>query len=63
MATLVKKIILTNQEQQQIRGLLDEIIQVPTMTIQYNFIEKAALYAQELPRRIRQEFYDFKRNE
>ncbi len=63
MATLVKKIIITNQEKQQIRGLLDEIIQVPTMTSQYNFIEKAALYAQELPRRIRQKFYDFKRNE
>lgn len=63
MATIAKKLILTNQEQQQIRGLLDEIIQVPTMTNQYTFMEKAALYAQELPRRIREEFYDFKRNE
>lgn len=63
MATITKKLTLTNQEQQQIRGLLDEIIQVPTMKNQYAFMDKAAVYAQELPRRVRQEFYDFKRYE
>jgi hypothetical protein len=63
MATIVKKITLTDQEMQQVRGLLDEIMQVTQMTDQYKFMESAVLYAQELPRRIRQEFYDFKREE
>jgi hypothetical protein len=63
MATIVKKLILTNQQKQQIRGLLDEIIQDPRMSNQYRFMEKAAVYAQELPRRIREEFYGFKRSE
>ncbi|VVN90734.1 hypothetical protein [Pseudomonas fluorescens] len=63
MATVVKKLILTNQQNQQIRSLLDEIIQDPEMTNQYCFMEKAALYAQELPRKIREEFYGFKRSE
>lgn len=63
MATVIRKLILTDEERRQVRGLLDEVIQVPSMTNQYALMEKAAIYAQELPRRIRQEFYDFKRNE
>jgi len=63
MTTTVKRLILTNNEKQQIRGLLDEIIKEPEMTNQYSFMEKAVLYAQELPRSIRKEFYDFKRRE
>lgn len=63
MTTKIIKLELLTQEIQQIRGLLDEIIQEPGMTNQYSFMEKAALYAQELPRRIREEFYNFKRSE
>ncbi len=63
MATVVKRLIPTILEKQEIRGLLDEIIKAPEMTNQYSFMEKAVLYAQELPRRIREEFYDFKRRE
>ncbi|HEF4763044.1 TPA: TauD/TfdA family dioxygenase [Pseudomonas putida] len=63
MATIIKKLIISEKECQQVRGLLDEIIEIPAMKNQYAFMEKAALYAQELPRRIRQEFYDFKRSE
>lgn len=63
MTTKIINLELLTQEKHQIRGLLDEIIQNPTMTNQYSFMEKATLYAQELPRRIREEFYNFKRNE
>ncbi|MFJ4352972.1 TauD/TfdA family dioxygenase [Pseudomonas sp. NPDC089428] len=63
MATTIRHITPTLHEKQQIRGLLDEIIREPDMTNQYSFMEKAALYAQELPRSIRQVFYDFKRRE
>lgn len=63
MVTEVKKLVLTHSEKLKIRGLLDEIIKEPGMTNQYSFMEKAVLYAQELPRRIRQVFYDFKRKE
>lgn len=58
MATVIRKLILTDEERRQVRGLLDEVIQVPSMINQYALMEKAAIYAQELPRRIRQEFYD-----
>ena len=63
MATVAKRIALTTHEKQQIRGLLNEIIKQPEMTNQYRFMEKAVLYAQELPRSIREEFYNFKRTE
>ncbi|MGN8275390.1 TauD/TfdA family dioxygenase [Pseudomonas sp. SMN5] len=63
MTTKIQKIILEAQEKIQIRSLLDEIIKDPALTNQYNFMEKATLYAHELPRRVREEFYDFKRSE
>ncbi|WP_166362294.1 TauD/TfdA family dioxygenase [Pseudomonas akapageensis] len=63
MTTVVKKLVPSAQEKQQIRSLLDEIMKEPGMGNQYLFMEKAALYAQELPRRIREEFYQFKRRE
>lgn len=63
MTTVVKKLIPSDQEKKQIRCLLDKIIEEPGMENQYLFMDKAVLYAQELPRRIREEFYQFKRSE
>ncbi|KAB0489339.1 Taurine catabolism dioxygenase TauD, TfdA family [Pseudomonas vancouverensis] len=63
MTTTIEKITLSEQEQQQIRGLLDEVMQIPMMTNQYAFMESSALYAQELPRRVRRKFYEFQRYE
>jgi L-asparagine oxygenase len=63
MATKVKRLILDEQEKIKVRILLDEIVQDHSMTNQYVFMEKAVLFAQELPRRVREEFYAFKRNE
>jgi len=63
MVTSVKRILLSRAEHVQVRSLLDEILREPEMSNQYSFMEKAALYAHELPRGIREAFYDFKRNE
>lgn len=63
MVTEVKRVVLTRHEKQRVRDLLDEIIKVPEMKNQYRFIEKAVVYAQELPRSIRERFYEFKRKE
>lgn len=63
MATTVRQLIPSHHEKRHIRGLLDEILREPGMTNQYCFMEKAVVYAQELPRRIREEFYNFKRRE
>jgi len=63
MATVVKTLTLVEQEQRHIRGLLAEILGEPGMTDQYLFMDQAALYAQELPRRVREAFYSFKRRE
>ena len=63
MVTSVKRILLSRAEHVQVRSLLDEILHEPEMSNQYSFMEKAALYAHELPRGIREAFYDFKRKE
>lgn len=47
----------------QVRKLLDEIVLDDKMFDQYYFLEQAGLFAQELPRRIREVFYRFKRTE
>lgn len=63
MATPIKTIVPTNKEKREIRALLDEITQNPSMEDQFYFLDKATIYAQELPRRIREELYLFKRRE
>lgn len=61
--TIVKKITPTKSESESIRELLDYIIFERKLTNQYEFLEEAPIFAHELPRSIREEFYKFKRHE
>ncbi|OIQ94965.1 enduracididine beta-hydroxylase [mine drainage metagenome] len=53
----------TASEKKDIRALLNEIMVDPHLCRQDEFLEHAHVIAQELPRRIRQAFYGFKRKE
>ncbi|GHH71736.1 hypothetical protein GCM10018793_07610 [Streptomyces sulfonofaciens] len=63
MATEVLRLELTSEEAAKTRELLEEILADPRMTDQFFFLEKAAVLAHELPRRVRETLYDFKRHE
>ncbi|MQS34268.1 TauD/TfdA family dioxygenase [Streptomyces katsurahamanus] len=63
MPTSVLRLELTDSEAQQIRKVLDEVLLDARMTDQYYFLEQAQVLAHELPRRVREVFYGFKRNE
>jgi hypothetical protein len=61
--TTVLNLEVTPSERVQIRSLLDDIMADRSMLNQYKYLEHAHVFAQELPRRIRETFYRFKRDE
>lgn len=61
--TTVLNLEITDAEAARIRGLLDDIMTDPGMLDQYSFLEHAHVLAQELPRRVRETFYRYKREE
>ncbi len=61
--TTVLHLEVTDPEAARIRALLAEITADRALLDQHAFLEHAHLFAQELPRRIRQTFYRFKREE
>jgi hypothetical protein len=63
MATVVKQLMLMSDEASRIRSLLAEIKSDGRLLNQYCFLEEATTAAHELPKRIRREFYRFKRDE
>lgn len=63
MVTTVERLSPTTQESLHIRGLLNEIMNNDALRLQESFLENSIIYAQELPRRIREIFYQFKHNE
>lgn len=63
MTTTVTQIEVMPDEARVIRSLLDEVRTFRQMLNQDVFFEHAAVIAHELPKRIRQEFYSFKREE
>ncbi|MCZ4099174.1 TauD/TfdA family dioxygenase [Streptomyces sp. H39-C1] len=63
MATSVLRLELTADEAVETRKLLDEISEDPRMTDQYYFLERSHVLSHELPRRVRETFYRFKRRE
>lgn len=63
MSTSITELQVTPEEAIQIRALLDDILSDEQMTDQHYFVERAHVLAQELPRRVREEFYRFNRQE
>ncbi|MFD0399949.1 TauD/TfdA family dioxygenase [Kitasatospora sp. NPDC059811] len=63
MPTSVLRLELTDSEALQVRKLLDDVLLDPRILDQHYFLEQAHVIAHELPRRIRETFYSFKRNE
>lgn len=63
MTTAVTQIELMPEEASQIRSLLAEIRSDQRLLNQHCFLEEATVFAQEMPKRIRQAFYRFKREE
>lgn len=63
MATNIRRLELDADEAAATRALLDEITADRRMLDQHRFVEHAHVLAQELPRRVRQCFYAFKREE
>jgi L-asparagine oxygenase len=63
MSTDILRLELTAAEAGETRALLDRIMADPRMRDQYCFVEQAHLLAHELPRRAREFFYRFKRQE
>jgi L-asparagine oxygenase len=63
MPTTISQLELTETEAAETRKLLDEITADHRMLDQSTFIEHAYVLAQELPRRVRETFYGFKRAE
>ncbi|ERT11094.1 TauD/TfdA family dioxygenase [Photorhabdus temperata] len=61
--TYVKDIKPSQSENKVIKDLIDHIVFDEKLDHQYDFLEKAPIFAQELPRSIREEFYNFKRYE
>ena len=63
MPTSVLRLALTVTEAAQIRKLLDELSLERDLTDQDVFLDRAGVLAHELPRRVRETFYSFKRHE
>ncbi len=63
MTTDMIRLEITNTEAASIRSLLDAIKADRRNLNQYHFLDQATLFAQELPRRLRETFYRFKREE
>lgn len=63
MTTQYIRLQPTVAEKWDIRQLLDELVADPRLRRQDEFLERAHVVAQELPRRIREAFYRFKRKE
>jgi L-asparagine oxygenase len=63
MPTNILRLTLTDREVTATRALLDDIVGDRRMLDQHYFVEHAHVLAQELPRRVRQVFYRFKREE
>ncbi|MBD2820070.1 TauD/TfdA family dioxygenase [Xenorhabdus sp. 42] len=61
--THVKEIKPSLNESKAIKALIDHILFDEKLDNQYRFLEKSSIFAQELPRSIREEFYRFKRDE
>jgi len=54
---------LTDTEHEEVRELVDRIAMEPTNHEEFSFLQRAAVYAQRLPPRIRETFYEFKLRE
>lgn len=63
MTTSILRLELTDQERRSICALLDELLADPRMSDQDVLLDQAHLIAQDLPRRIREVFYDFRLSE
>ncbi|MDR3440147.1 TauD/TfdA family dioxygenase [Telmatospirillum sp.] len=63
MTTSIITLAISDSESVQIRSLLADIKADKRLLDQYSFLEQAHLLAQELPRRVRETFYRFKREE
>jgi hypothetical protein len=63
MSTPVIRLELTEEEAGQTRKLLTDVTADSRMFDQFTLVEEAHLLAQELPRRVRETFYRFKRQE
>jgi hypothetical protein len=63
VTTSILTLSITDTESAQIRSLLADITSDAKLLDQLNFLEQAQLLAQELPRRVRETFYRFKRAE
>lgn len=63
MSTQITRLCLDPEEAKSISALLREIEADERNLDQYLFLERASVFAQELPRRIRETFYRFKREE
>ncbi|MBS9443275.1 TauD/TfdA family dioxygenase [Photorhabdus heterorhabditis] len=61
--THIKEINPGQSENKVIKDLIDHIVFDEKLDNQYDFLEKSPIFAQELPRNIREEFYHFKRHE
>ncbi|NDK98785.1 hypothetical protein [Photorhabdus bodei] len=59
--TYIKEIKPEQSESKVIKDLIDHIVFDEKLDNQYDFLERASIFAQELPRSIREEFYHFKR--
>jgi L-asparagine oxygenase len=60
---MLNKVILADEDRKAVRDLLVEIRCDPKNLEESSFLERAALFAQELPVRIREAFYEFKLRE
>lgn len=63
MPTIITEVEPTDAEASHIRSLLADIASDSKMRDQHYFVEHAQVLAHELPRRLRETFYEFKRSE
>lgn len=63
MTTEILRLEITENESRSIRGLLDEILADRRMRDQFFLLEQSHVLAQDLPRRVRETFYRFRRQE
>jgi L-asparagine oxygenase len=63
MATEILRLEITENEARSIRGLLDEMLADDRMRDQYFLLEQVHVLAQDLPRRVRETFYRFRRQQ
>ena len=59
----IKEVVLKKIEIEEINGLIEKITSTKKLTEEREFFSHSILFAQELPRRLRAIFYDFKCNE